>query len=229
MDDEPVGGFLDVPIFINARDRVIDLRRLVRWLDDAGYRRVTIVDNASSYPPLLDYYAHECPVEVVRLERNLGKHAIWSAGLVPRGERFVWTDPDLVPVGGCPTDLVRACVDVMDETGYMRVGPGLTLSGVLKSMPSYGWERSLMSRPMVLRSGIRAFDSLIDTTFALVDVGASAYDMHAARLAAPYVVRHMPWYPSESDAEIAERKFYLAHAFGGAEGSSWRDHVRSGG
>lgn len=224
-EDEPVGDYLDIPIFINARDRVTDLRRLVRWLDDAGYRDVTILDNASTYPPLLDYYAGGCPVRVVDLGCNYGKHAIWRAGLVPHGERFVWTDPDLVPVDRCPRDLVERCVQVMDETGYMRVGPGLSLSGVDASMPSYEWERSLMSRRLVLRSGIRAFDSMIDTTFALVEANASEYDVHAARLAWPYAMVHSSWYPPADDVTRDEREYYLAHAIGGDEGSTWKDAV----
>lgn len=46
----------DVPIFINARDRLGVMKRLIDWLLDAGYRNLIILDNNSTYPPLLEYY-----------------------------------------------------------------------------------------------------------------------------------------------------------------------------
>jgi|GEM_PF-5770443 len=45
-----------VPIFINARDRLGVLKKLIDWLLDAGYRNLIILDNNSTYPPLLEYY-----------------------------------------------------------------------------------------------------------------------------------------------------------------------------
>lgn len=49
-------GWRDVPIFINARDRLGVMKRLIDWLLDAGYRNLIILDNNSTYPPLLEYY-----------------------------------------------------------------------------------------------------------------------------------------------------------------------------
>ena len=45
----------DVPIFINARDRLGVMKKLIDWLLDAGYRKLIILDNRSTYPPLLEY------------------------------------------------------------------------------------------------------------------------------------------------------------------------------
>lgn len=45
-----------VPIFINARDRLGVMKKLIDWLLDAGYRNLIILDNNSTYPPLLEYY-----------------------------------------------------------------------------------------------------------------------------------------------------------------------------
>ena len=46
----------DVPIFINARDRLGVMKKLIDWLLAAGYRNLIILDNNSTYPPLLEYY-----------------------------------------------------------------------------------------------------------------------------------------------------------------------------
>lgn len=43
-------------IFIVNRNRHEAMVRLVDWLRAGGTRRIVILDNASTYPPLLQYY-----------------------------------------------------------------------------------------------------------------------------------------------------------------------------
>lgn len=43
--------YRDVPIFINSFNRVNCLRQLIQWLQTHGYRRIFVIDNASTYPP----------------------------------------------------------------------------------------------------------------------------------------------------------------------------------
>ena len=62
------------PVFINCRDRLAPLRTLVEWLEQAGSTEVYLLDNDSTYEPLLDYYS-QTPHTVVRLGRNWGKDA----------------------------------------------------------------------------------------------------------------------------------------------------------
>ena len=45
-----------IPIILNCRDRVTPLKALLDWLRRAGHERVYLVDNASTYPPLLTFY-----------------------------------------------------------------------------------------------------------------------------------------------------------------------------
>jgi hypothetical protein len=44
-------SYRDVPIFIISFNRVSCLRQLIDWLLSHGYRRIFVVDNASTYPP----------------------------------------------------------------------------------------------------------------------------------------------------------------------------------
>ena len=46
-----------MPILINSFNRLSCLRRLIMWLTRAGYRRIYVIDNDSSYPPLLAFLA----------------------------------------------------------------------------------------------------------------------------------------------------------------------------
>ncbi len=54
----PTLSISQIPIFINSRDRLGTLRDLVNWLKKAGQQRIYILDNDSSYAPLLEYYRH---------------------------------------------------------------------------------------------------------------------------------------------------------------------------
>ena len=95
---------MDIPCFINCRDRLTDLRKLVDWLESTGIQRIILMDNDSSYEPLLAYY-EETPHEVKRLGQNIGSRAIWDANLAPN-EHFVYTDPDVLPHEECPLDAI---------------------------------------------------------------------------------------------------------------------------
>jgi len=206
---------VDTPVFIIVRDRLRDLRRLVAWLERAGHRQIVLLDNASTWPPLLDYLSRT-PHGVIEFDQNLGARALWEAGLVPQ-ERYIVTDPDIVPTEGCPLDAIEHLHRLMDTYERPKVGLGLYLDDV--EFPSKGWERQLVSREIA--PGV--FDSLIDTTFALYEAG-SEFVYEALRTGAPYQARHMSWY-STPDTFSDEDRYYLAHADIGPTGSSWKESL----
>src|SRR5258707_11703988 len=86
-----------IPVFVNCRDRVTDLKLLVAWLEAAGMETIRLLDNDSSYPPLLEFYKTQGE-RVVYLGQNLGHHALFKTGLAP-STPFILSDPDLVPLG----------------------------------------------------------------------------------------------------------------------------------
>ncbi|MBR4383106.1 MAG: tetratricopeptide repeat protein, partial [Selenomonadaceae bacterium] len=111
----------DVPIFINARDRFGIMKRMIDWLLDAGYRKLIILDNRSTYPPLLEYYSaleSDSRFKVIRLEKNFGYKAIWLSGILERlkiSTPYVYTDPDLLPVENCPKDFIKRFMEILDS------------------------------------------------------------------------------------------------------------------
>lgn len=216
--------YQQVPVFINCRDRIVDLRRLVAWLENAGQQRIVLLDNASTYPQLLDYL-DKTPHEVVRLTRNLGKLALWRSGLVPKKQPFIYTDPDVVPLAHCPSNAVEIMLDLLGRCApWQKIGMGLYLGDVPSSMRSLEWERQLVSKrlPRFERDGDPPlFDSLVDTTFALYGPG-EPFGLAAIRTGWPLQGRHMPWYPAANRLERQERAYYLEHAVGGSEFSSWK-------
>jgi hypothetical protein len=206
----------DVPILINSYNRLHGLARLVAWLLAAGQRRIVILDNQSTYPPVMAYLRRierQAEVRVVRLGDNLGHLGLWTHGLLSKlgiETEYVYTDPDIVPSGGCPANLVARLQGVLrDEPSIHKVGPALRLDDLpdhyaLKTKV-LAWEAQFWTRPAA--PGL--FFAAIDTTFALYRAGGGpGLDAPSLRTGWPFVARHLGWYadsrsPSEEDAYYA--------------------------
>jgi len=214
---------LNIPIYITVRDRVSDLRKLVAWLEAAGHQRINLIDNDSTYGPCCDFLDHT-PHKVYRLSRNLGARALWDAHMVPN-EHFIVSDPDLVPIGDCPPDLVERLVWLLPLSSYGKVGAGLHLDDLPGTLPSLEWERELVAEHRKIVPG--AYNSLVDTTFALYRPGAEfAYE--AIRTGYPYQMRHSSWYCDSGNLRDEDR-YYLEHASSeGPTGSSWKAGLSDG-
>lgn len=208
----------DPPILINCRDRVTPLRTLVDWLERAGHERITLLDNASTYPPLLEYY-EQTPHDVVRFSDNLGSRSLWEADIVP-AEPFIYTDPDVIPVEECPLDAVARLLDVLGHYQVPKVGLGLYLEDVPLSLKCLPWERGPEINGEIVEAGVR--HSLIDTTFAAYPADCRDFLFQGMRTTFPYVARHVSWYVTEPDVE---ERFYLDHAISGPAGSSWKQEL----
>lgn len=200
-------------MFITVRDRLEPLRRLVAWLESAGGVDITLVDNDSAYPPLLEWL-DASPHSVVRTGSNLGPRVAWITGLVQEvglEVPYVVTDPDVVPDPGCPHDLVDHLGRILaDHPELDRVGPALRIDDLpaqaAHTAAVVSWEAKFWRNRIA--DGLYAAD--IDTTFALYRPGRRAPGGGSARTGPPYVARHLPWYQvGPPDEELA---FYRARA-----------------
>lgn len=97
----------EIPIIINNFNRLTTLRLLTETLTACGYTNIYILDNASTYPPLLEYYK-TCPFTVFHLNQNLGFKALWESPLKKRfcNDYYIYTDSDVIPSDYCPKDFI---------------------------------------------------------------------------------------------------------------------------
>ena len=203
-----------IPIIINNRDRLHPLRQLIGWLERAGHRNIVIVDNDSTYPPLLAYY-RRCPYKVIRLGENVGHLAAWTCGIIEQlasDQYFVVTDPDIVPVHYCPTDALSHFRNALDRyPDCSKVGFGLKID----DLPAHyqfaaeveAWESQFWTK--TVEPGL--YESHIDTTFALYRPNSPHQTSGGLRTGEPYVARHTPWYANTRRPNREER-YYRAHA-----------------
>jgi tetratricopeptide (TPR) repeat protein len=214
-------GYRAVPVIINSRDRRSCLERLVAWLRSAGYLNIAILDNRSTYPPLLDYL-HGIGGEamVFRAPRNFGPRALWSSGLIDlvSDVPFIYTDPDVLPVEECPADAALKLFELLGaHPAATKAGLGIRVDDLpdayAQKSAVQAWEANFWRRPLPGN----CYDAAVDTTFALYRPG-SWHQLQAVRAAPPYLVRHLPWY-EDSSAPSPEERYYAEHAR--AEMSSW--------
>jgi hypothetical protein len=202
----------DIPIVINNFNRLDCLKELLAALELRGYKNLVILDNASTYPPLLDYYS-SCPYRLIRLQKNVGHMAIWQTeeGKEFLGDQYVYTDPDVVPVEECPDNFLEYFAEVLKQYPAVdKVGFSLRLEDIpefyQKKAEVVNWEKQNFENP--ISDGL--YDASIDTTFALYRPFSSGdWKTRAIRTGAPYEARHLPWYVDEdnlSDEESYYRK-----------------------
>ncbi|HNY14595.1 MAG TPA: hypothetical protein PKI12_03580, partial [Bacteroidales bacterium] len=109
-----IKDYKKIPIIINNFNRLEMMVQLIESLEKRGYTNIFIIDNLSTYPPLLEYYK-TCKYTVFRLDRNIGMNALWGSGLIKkfRNDYFVYTDSDMVPVEECPDDFLLFFLEVL--------------------------------------------------------------------------------------------------------------------
>lgn len=201
----------DIPVFIVNRNRLAAMQRLIDWLREAGTRRIVILDNASSYAPLLQYY-EQLPegVKVLRLDGNHGPYVLWQQGVHRVLDTpYVLTDSDVVPAAGCPRDLIGRLLQVLQRhPDAKKVGPGLRIDDLpdhyVEADTVRKWESQFWEHPVA--PGL--FRAPIDTTFALYPAGAEfSNEACNLRLGAPYLIEHTPWYVDEDRLSDEERHY----------------------
>lgn len=209
--------FKKTPIVIICRDRLTPLQQLLARLDAAGYVRPVLVDNASTYPPLVDFLDRLTDIEVFRLTENLAHKAPWQADAVQAKLRttfpVVVTDCDVVPDDDCPSDLVEHLATVLLRYADVdKVGLGLRIDDLPASYEKrdtvIAWESQFWKKEIA--PGI--FSAWVDTTFALYRSLQPPHGVkRALRTGPPYLARHLPWY-ADSARPTEEQRYYEANA-----------------
>ena len=217
----------NIPVIINNFNRLQYLQQQVAWLLQCGHKNIHIIDNASTYMPLLDYYK-KAPATIYRLDRNLGHEAFWRTHLFQRfGKSYhVYTDPDVLPAADTPADFMEYFMSILKRYPQTdKVGFGLKTDDLPDHYPKkkqvIDWETALLKNEIA--PGI--FKARIDTTFALYRPGKAFQCWDATlRTGAPYLLKHMPWYEDPENLS-AETIHYLQTA---SASSSWYQAVKNG-
>jgi len=224
MKGAVVDDYKKIPIIINNYNRLTTLKALISSLERRGYTNIFVIDNASTYPPLLEYYI-TCPYTVFRLERNVGYLAIWKTDIHKKFIEgyYVYTDSDVVPCDECPDDFLNHFLQILKRHKYAtKTGFGLRID----DLPDHydlkqsviEWESKFWKHEVEEN----VFCAPIDTTFALYRPFAKKnanWYIEQYRTGGKYTAHHLPWY-NNSAALSEEEQYYIASC---AKKTHWTD------
>jgi hypothetical protein len=252
MEQDPSDYGIDwreIPIFIINRNRLdCGFRPLVNWLLYEGSKEypsaaslskrainsnITVIDNGSTYPPLLDYY-RTSGLNVRYMDRNGGPWIFWEDGMYKDIHTpYIVTDADVAPDKECPNDLIEKLLFTLRShmKHVIKVGPSLRIdnlpdhyakkANMLQSEHDFwleGHRATKKNSPWLHPDTPGMFRAGIDTTFAMYRPRAPFVNGPMNyRLDKPYVFEHHPWYVDSSNLP-EEEAYYYAHRENGWSG-----------
>lgn len=192
-----------IPAFIICRDRYTCTVNLVKWLESCGIEDIYLVDNDSTYEPLLQFY-EETPHTVLKTGRNGGHLAPWYDGYVGQyasSKYYIVSDPDVIPIEECPLNIFDYYMSIFEKySNIKRIGPALRIDDIpdhyslkhaVLHQESENWQYPCPEPGIYLAP--------IDTTLALHRPGVGHGLDNCARTSYPYLARHTPWYVDSSN------------------------------
>lgn len=204
-----------IPIIIINFNQLFYLKQLVDFLIKRSFSNIIIIDNQSSFPPLLAYYKEiENRVTVHYMESNEGHMVFFNnAELFSKYSKgyYVVTDADIVPNPLCPDDFLETMIQWLDKDIYARkVGFALKIDDIPDYYPLkekvLNWEKRFWAdklAPDIYRADI-------DTTFALYrPCNRYRYNQFYSgiRIAGTMTATHGGWYLDPENLS-AEQQFY---------------------
>jgi hypothetical protein len=201
-----------VTVIINNRDLLDWPRRMCAFIERMDdLHEIIIVDNGSTYRPLLAWYK-QTPHQVIFAE-NLGHKAPWMCGVLDQiqTDYYCVTDPDL-DISSVPPDCLTHLRDILERNPVLgKVGLSLETGDIPVQSPYWEhvrtYEAALQSTDLV-DGQIRL--APVDTTFAVYDRRVlREYRITGARTCAPYTAKHLPWYVVQPEGEF---RYYLDNA-----------------
>lgn len=217
-----------IPIFIISFNQLSSLEKLIDVLQKNGHERIIIIDNNSTFEPLVEYLDQISPrVLVYKLAQNYGHRVFWKcADLFAEYFKgyYVLTDPDIIPAKDCPPDFVQKFKQILDRNPDIdKVGFSLSIDNIPESNPKRSeirdWEKKYWE--VVDKEG--NYIAEIDTTFALYRPGRPFISYKGIRTKPPYIAVHEGW-NIDSERLSPEQEHYRRTATSSA---SWNAFLKS--
>jgi glycosyltransferase involved in cell wall biosynthesis len=207
----------NIKVVINNRNRLTTTKNMVEKLLELNEdEQIIIIDNGSTYPPLLEWYKNLTNVDV-RFFGNEGHLALWATQLDKElGEYFVYTDSDII----LPNDFPKVWKMIMyNQLNWNRgLYDKVALAIHIDDLPDhYRYKNQVIrneARWWLEKHDTKMFDYLYkadtDTTFAMMrNFGDNCYK--SLRIAKEDMMcRHYGWYLDLEKLD-EEEKYYLDH------------------
>ena len=200
-----------IKCYIINYNRLSTLKGMIEYLIRENRIEIIVVDNKSTYQPLLDYYKSEdfnSKVQLLQMDKNYGYKVCWIKKLIPINKKYIVTDSDLI-LDKIPENWLDMMLLGLERSPqHLKIGFSLSLDNIPNNNPLradiISWEMQFWANDI----GI-GFDSLIDTTFALYRENCLSHILGPAiRLHKPYMAIHEPWQKTPTTLTEEDRYYY---------------------
>lgn len=223
----------NIPIVILNRDRLYPLIEQVEALHSKGYHNIIIIDNQSTFEPLLEWYKTSgLDVFYNTLTEN-SCHAFRD--LVYMGhpkftqiisDWYVFNDSDIIPVESAPDNFIEDLIKYAIKYKKDKVGMSIKIDDIDLNYPLNAWVYSYESNYWtngIVDDNVELYPHPIDTTFAVHAPGViPTWSNNTLRVGVPYIVKHAPFY-FDPDNLPEDEKYYLNHM--NKQSSNWSSKV----
>jgi FkbM family methyltransferase len=207
----------NIPVVIIGYNQLSYIKNMVSQLEKYT-SDIIIVDNNSSYEPLLNYYANDFKYTLLRQKQNHGYTVVYSEFVQNLlGNIYIMTDPDLQFNSKLPDNFIESLLHVSNYFKAYKVGFALFIESddlrtdifyqgkSIKEWEAPSWQKDLYY-PM--NPNLLLYDVGIDTTFCLVN---KTYPNNLnIRVAGDFTCLHLPWFKNFKDfLTEGEYEFYL--------------------
>lgn len=213
-----------IPIFIISFNQLSYIQKMVNSLEKYGCKNIHIIDNASDYPPLVEYLKNSLH-HIHLMNKNWGHRVFWESGEfddIVNSHYYILTDPDIEFPDNLPENFIVTMLQLLCEyPAVQKVGLALRIDDLPENPNSVriiNWEGEFWRYKINNPYGLQMYDALLDTTFALYRPGKPfGYfsNLRAIRLAGRFTVRHLPWYSNlygDEQNRSEEENYYFKHA-----------------
>jgi hypothetical protein len=221
-------------IVILNRDRLHPLKDQVEVLKSKGYKNITIIDNQSTYKPLLDWYkVSEVDVFYNSITEN-SCHAFRDLVIMQHpkfiniiSDWYVFNDSDIIPLEDVPDTFIDDLINFAKKYNKSKVGMSIKIDDIDLNYDLNKWvhsyESTYWTNAIVDESGVELYPHPIDTTFAVHAPGIlPTWSNDTLRVGKPYIVKHAPFYYNPESLPEDER-YYLSHM--NKQSSNWSSKV----
>lgn len=219
---------LSIPIIIINFNQLFYLKKQVDFYLSRGFENIIIIDNYSTFPPLIEYYKEiRDLVKIEFMEQNFGHLVFFKSENLQKeyGKGyFIITDADIVPNKNLPPDFMKILIEKLHQNfeKITKVGFALEINDIPNHFPHKGKVISWESKHWENEIEKDCYLNKIDTTFALYKPNYpkrfSAVDFYKGlRIGGHFTAKHGGWYKNPNKL-TEEEKFYEEHA---GSSASW--------
>jgi hypothetical protein len=207
----------EVPILIPVFNLCTYADSMVRQLLSRGITSFIVCDNASTYPPMVEYLDNLSKTQrVVRFTENLGPRCLaeFPQLFVFLPAYFIITDPDLILNPNLPPDFIDKMKDVIDAHNVSKAGFALDIyetghkffnTSQVQQLEGKNWENKVPQLSTCILDDM--YRAPLDTTFCLFkksqyireffSIGFGLTATSSLRIAGRFTCEHMGWWENQ--------------------------------